>query len=44
MGVRAGDFPAIERMLDAMPRHQADDGRYLTSGGTMGKKPSAPDP
>jgi hypothetical protein len=41
MGVRAGDFPAIERMLDAMQRHQADDGRYLTPGGTTGKKPSA---
>ncbi len=41
MGVRAGDFPAIERMLDQMLRHQADDGRYLTPGGTTGKKPSA---
>jgi len=41
MGVRGGDFPAIERMLDQMSRHQADDGRYLTPGGTTGKKPSA---
>ena len=41
MGVRAGDFPAIERMLDAMSSHQADDGRYLTPGGTTGKTPSA---
>jgi len=37
MGVRAGDFPAIERMLDQMLRHQADDGRFLTPGGTTGK-------
>lgn len=37
LGVRAGDFPAIERMLDAMLRHQADDGRFLTPGGTTGK-------
>jgi len=36
MGVRGGDFPAIERMLDQMLRHQADDGRYLTPGGTTG--------
>ncbi len=36
MGVRAGDFPGIERILDAMLRHQADDGRYLTPGGTTG--------
>jgi hypothetical protein len=41
MGVRAGDFSAIERMLDAMPRHQADDGRYLTPGVTTGEKPCA---
>jgi hypothetical protein len=41
MGVRANDFPAIERILDQMLRHQADDGRYLTPGGTTGKKPSA---
>lgn len=41
LGVRAGDVPAIERMLDAMLRHQADDGRYLTPGGTTGKSPSA---
>jgi hypothetical protein len=38
MGVRAGDFPAIERMLDAMSRHQADDGRYLSPGGSTGKQ------
>ncbi|WP_428266376.1 hypothetical protein [Haliangium sp.] len=37
MGVRAGDFPAIERMLDHMLRHQADDGRYLTPSGTTCK-------
>lgn len=30
MGVRAGDFPAIEGLLDSMVRHQASDGRYLT--------------
>jgi hypothetical protein len=30
MGVRAGDFAEIERTLDAMLRHQADDGRFLT--------------
>jgi hypothetical protein len=41
MGVRAGDFLAIERMLDAMPGHRADDGRYLTPGGTTGKTASA---
>ena len=41
MGVRAGDFPGIERLLDAMARHQADDGRYLTPGGTTGRAPSA---
>ena len=38
LGVRAGDFAAIERVLDKMPRHQADDGRYLTPGGITGKK------
>jgi hypothetical protein len=38
MGVRAKDFPAIERMLDQMPRHQADDGRYLTPTITKGKQ------
>jgi hypothetical protein len=32
LGVRAGDFPAIERLLDQLLRHQADDGRYLTPG------------
>ncbi len=37
LGIRAGDFPAIERVLDAMLRHQADDGRFLTPGGTTGK-------
>jgi hypothetical protein len=36
-GVRAGDFPAVERTLDAMLGHQADDGRLLTPGGTTGK-------
>ena len=41
MGVRAGDFPAIDRMLGQMLRHQADDGRYLTPGGTTGKKATA---
>jgi len=41
LGVRAGDFPAIERMLDAMIGHQADDGRYLTPGSTTGKHPAA---
>jgi hypothetical protein len=38
MGVRAGDFPDIERMLDAMLRHQADDGRLLTPGGVTARK------
>ncbi|HSV94145.1 MAG TPA: hypothetical protein VLH81_13770, partial [Desulfobacterales bacterium] len=37
LGIRGGDFPAIERALDAMLRHQADDGRFLTPGGTTGK-------
>lgn len=32
MGVRAGDFPAIERMLDAFARYQAEDGRFLAPG------------
>jgi len=41
MGIRDGDFSAIERTLDAMPRHQADDRRSLTPGGTTGKEPSA---
>ncbi|MBL8626138.1 MAG: hypothetical protein JNK64_32790 [Myxococcales bacterium] len=30
LGVRAGDFARVDRLLDAMPRQQADDGRYLT--------------
>lgn len=30
LGVRAGDFARVDRTLDAMPRRQADDGRYLT--------------
>lgn len=30
-----------ERMLDEMPRQQAEDGRYLTPAGTTGRKPSA---
>jgi hypothetical protein len=34
LGVRCGDFPAIERTLDRMLRHQADDGRLLTPGET----------
>jgi hypothetical protein len=37
LGVRGGDFSAIERILDQMLRHQADDGRFLTPGGTTGK-------
>jgi len=41
MGVRGGDFPVLERMLDVMPRHQADDGRYLTPGGVTGRTPEA---
>ncbi len=36
LGVRAGDFPRIERMLDAMLARQAEDGRFLTPGGTTG--------
>lgn len=36
LGVRAGDFPSIERILDRMPKHQAGDGRFLTPGGTTG--------
>jgi len=36
LGVRAGDFPRVERILDRMLRHQADDGRFLTPGGTTG--------
>ncbi len=38
LGVRAGDFAAIEHTLDAMLRHQAEDGRLLTPGGTTGRK------
>lgn len=34
LGVRSGDFPRVERLLDAMLAHQADDGRFLTPGGT----------
>jgi hypothetical protein len=34
LGVRAGDFRAVERLLDALPRHQSDDGRYLTPSRT----------
>jgi hypothetical protein len=34
LGVRAGDFPRIERALDAMLARQSDDGRFLTPGGT----------
>jgi hypothetical protein len=37
LGVRSGDFPAIEKILDTMLRYQADDGRFLTPGGTTGK-------
>ena len=36
LGVRAGDFAPIERLLDRMLRHQAEDGRFLTPGGTTG--------
>lgn len=36
LGVRAGDFPSIERILDRMLKHQADDGRFLTPGTTTG--------
>jgi len=36
LGVRAGDFLPIARMLDRMLEHQADDGRFLTPGGTTG--------
>ncbi len=36
LGVRAGDFPRVERILDAMLRHQAEDGRFLTPGCTPG--------
>jgi hypothetical protein len=36
LGVRAGDFPSIERVLDRMLRHQADDGRFLTPGAAAG--------
>jgi hypothetical protein len=38
LGVRSGDFPAIERILDRMLRRQADDGRFLTPGGTTAGK------
>ncbi|MBI5531114.1 MAG: hypothetical protein HY898_00260 [Deltaproteobacteria bacterium] len=41
LGVRPGDFTAIERLLDRMALHQADDGRYLTPGGATGKKDGA---
>lgn len=41
MGVRDGDLPAVDRLLDALSRHQADDGRYLTPGGTTGRAPGA---
>ena len=36
LGVRVGDFPSIERLLDHMMKHQADDGRFLTPGATPG--------
>ena len=36
LGVRAGDFLSVERMLDQMSRNQADDGRFPTPGGTAG--------
>jgi hypothetical protein len=36
LGVRAGDFPRVERILDAMLRRQAGDGRFLTPGATTG--------
>ncbi|MFZ5442090.1 MAG: hypothetical protein ACOZQL_18935 [Myxococcota bacterium] len=38
LGVRAGDFSAIEALLDEVLRHQADDGRFLTPGGATGRK------
>jgi hypothetical protein len=38
LGVRVDDFSAIERGLDKTLGHQADDGRFLTPGGTTGKK------
>jgi hypothetical protein len=36
LGVRAGDFPPIERLLDRMLRRQAMDGRFLTPGAATG--------
>ncbi len=37
LGVRAGDFAQIERLLDQIPLHQAEDGRLLTPGISTGK-------
>ena len=30
LGLRGGDSPAVERVLDEMLRHQSEDGRFLT--------------
>ncbi len=38
LGVRRGDFASIERMLDRMLKRQANDGRFLSPGGTTGQK------
>lgn len=34
LGVRSGDFSAVDACLDAMDAHQADDGRFLAPGKT----------
>jgi len=36
--VRANDFGRVERLLDRMLAHQAEDGRFLTPGGATGRR------
>lgn len=40
MGVRGGDLPAVEGMLDEMCGHQTADGRFLAFGRTRGAAPA----
>ena len=36
MGVRAGDFDSVDRILESMLRHQDDDGRFMSFGAPRG--------
>ena len=41
MGLRAGDSPKVERMLDQMLAHQDEDGRFQTLGRLRGRSEPA---